>query len=284
MGTAFAQLLAGQGVELVGYDVDPSRYGAVAPYRVRPACDPGHLAAECDAVLLALPNSQIASEVLLGKGGVHEGARPGTLVIDTTTGEPQIMADLARKLHPGGIAYLDATVGGNSEELTKQQVLFMVGGDPDAFRRAEPLLRLMSPKLFYMGESGKGAEAKLIFNLVLGLHRAVLAEALHLGAQAGIDAGRLLELLRGGGAYSRVMDAKGEKMVSRTYQPPVAKLAQHLKDVRLIVEMGHRLDAPLPLSALHAQILQAGVSQGMGSWDNAAVFEVYRSLSGTRDV
>jgi 3-hydroxyisobutyrate dehydrogenase-like beta-hydroxyacid dehydrogenase len=98
-----------------------------------------------------------------------------------------------------------------------------------------------------------------------------------LGERAGMDGNALLEVLREGAAYSRVMDHKGEKMLRGDFSPQ-ARLAQHLKDVGLILELGERTGAPLPLSTLHAQVLQKGVEEGLGELDNSAVVEVLRLL------
>ncbi len=108
----------------------------------------------------------------------------------------------------------------------------------------------------------------------------MLAEALTLGRQLGLDPRQLLAVLRAGPTYARVMEAKAERMLAQDFTRPVARLRQHLKDVRLILDLGHRCGAPLPLSAVHAQLLQVGVNQGMGDWDNAAVYAVYRRLAG----
>ena len=151
----------------------------------------------------------------------------------------------------------------------------MAGGRQVDFTACSDLFAACARKAYYMGENGKGAEAKLIVNLVLGLNRLVLAEGLVLGERTGVDGNALLDVLRDGAAYSRVMDDKGEKMLSGEFSPQ-ARLAQHLKDVGLILEMGAREGAPLPLSTLHAQVLQRGVEAGFGELDNAAVIEALR--------
>jgi 3-hydroxyisobutyrate dehydrogenase-like beta-hydroxyacid dehydrogenase len=75
------------------------------------------------------------------------------------------------------------------------------------------------------------------------------------------------------------MDMKGSKMVDKEFLPPEGKLAFHLKDVRLILELGTRLNFPLPLSSLHAQALASEVAKGRGDWDNADIISFYEDLS-----
>lgn len=117
---------------------------------------------------------------------------------------------------------------------------------------------------------------KLIVNLVFGLNRLVLAEALGLAEKAGFGLGSILEVLKAGDTYSAVMDSKGPKMVSGIYEPPAARLAQHAKDVHLILEFARQVGASAPVSETHSALIDGLVHDGWGDFDNAAIFEVYR--------
>ena len=116
---------------------------------------------------------------------------------------------------------------------------------------------------------------KLIVNLVLGLNRAALAEGLSFARSVGVSPGRALEILKSGVAYSRVMDTKGIKMLKRDFRPQ-ARLSQHLKDVRLILSLGKRAKAKLPLSALHRKLLEQIEAAGGGDLDNSAIIEAFK--------
>jgi 3-hydroxyisobutyrate dehydrogenase-like beta-hydroxyacid dehydrogenase len=115
---------------------------------------------------------------------------------------------------------------------------------------------------------------KLVVNLVLGLNRAVLAEGLAFARGCGLDLPRVLEVLQAGAAYSRVMDAKGARMLARDFRPQ-ARLRQHLKDVELILDEARRVGAKAPLSELHRELLRRVVEQGSGDEDNSAVIRAY---------
>ena len=126
---------------------------------------------------------------------------------------------------------------------------------------------------------------KLVVNLVLGLNRAVLAEGLSLAGASGIELARALEVLMATPAYSAAMDVKGPKMVRGDFTP-VARLAQHLKDVRLIRVMAQRHDASAPLSAAHEELLQRAVELGLGEADNSAIIRAFQTSpppAGNRD-
>ena len=99
---------------------------------------------------------------------------------------------------------------------------------------------------------------------------------------AGIPASHLLEVLRSGPGHSRAVELKGRKMAEGDYEPE-ARLAQHLRDVELILDLGRRVDAQLPLSTLHRELLERAVGEGLGELDNSAVVEVLRKLSGPQE-
>ncbi len=115
---------------------------------------------------------------------------------------------------------------------------------------------------------------KLVVNLVLGLNRAALAEGLAFAASCGIDAQQALDVLRAGVSYSAVMDTKGPKMVAHDFSPQ-ARLSQHLKDVRMILDLATKQTLPLPLSSTHRHILELAEKMGLGSLDNSAILKVY---------
>ena len=115
---------------------------------------------------------------------------------------------------------------------------------------------------------------KLIVNLALGLNRAVLAEALALAQACGFDLAATLEVLKATPAYSAAMDTKGPKMISGDFTP-VARLAQHAKDVRLIRELAQRQGAITPLSDVHEELLQRAVELGLGDADNSAILRAF---------
>ena len=127
---------------------------------------------------------------------------------------------------------------------------------------------MLGANIYHVGASGSAAKMKLVSNLVLGLNRAALAEALVFANAIGVDPASALEVLRGSMAYSRVMDVKGQKMLDEDFTVQ-ARLSQHLKDVRLILASG----VTLPLSETHRQLLEHAESMGLGEVDNSAIIK-----------
>jgi 3-hydroxyisobutyrate dehydrogenase-like beta-hydroxyacid dehydrogenase len=116
---------------------------------------------------------------------------------------------------------------------------------------------------------------KLVVNLALGLNRAVLAEALAYAQACEVSPTDALEVLKAGAAYSRVMDDKGEKMLHHDFSVE-AKLSQHLKDVRLILDSAAAKHAKVPLSQVHRQLLESLEKAGYGEMDNSAIIMAYQ--------
>ncbi len=280
MGSGMAGNLLAAGYPVIGYDVDKGRVDAFVGKGGRKAASPEDIPPEADAIILSLPNSSVVNDVVGDSLKLFETGREGLILIDTTTADPVMSAELAARLRAKGIDMLDATISGTSKMCAEKDVTFMVGGNEDAFKASEPLLSVLGKEIFYLGKNGSGASAKLIVNLVLGLNRMVLAEGLCLAEKAGMDPHRTLDLLKKSAAYSKAMDMKGLKMIEKDFLPPEGKLAFHLKDVRLMLDFGQRLHVPLILSSLHAQALTAEVAKGRGEWDNSAIIAFYNDLAG----
>lgn len=278
VGTALCERFVRAGWTVCGFDIDGEARDRAQRLGAHVAASPAEVASQSRLTVLSLPTSDVVNSVVEGSEGMIEELRSGDLLIDTTTADPLSTVALVQRLERRGVRFVDATILGSSQQVLEGEVLVMAGGVAADLRDSADVLNAFAHQTFHMGTHGKGAEAKLVVNLVLGLHRLVLAEGLVLGEQAGIDSNALLSVLRAGAAYSRAMDHKGQKMIDSEFMPQ-ARLAQHAKDVELIRALAARCGAPLPLSAVHAQILQRAVAEDMGNWDNAAVVQVLRLMA-----
>src|ERR1043165_451453 len=258
LGSAIAARLSAAGYTVLGYVIVPDRrLGASSSQQV---------ADEGRPVILSPATSDVVAQVL----GEIKLTR-GTVIIDATTGEPNAMAAMGAKLAREGIDYLDATVLGSSRVVRNGAATVMAGGRRPVFDAAAPLFRTFSSRAFYLGPYGAGARMKLVVNLALGLNRAVLAEA----QACEVSPTDALEVLKAGAAYSRVMDDKGEKMLHHDFSVE-AKLSQHLKDVRLILDSAAAKHAKVPLSQVHRQLLESLEKAGYGEMDNSAIIMAYQ--------
>jgi len=271
VGTALATRLLKAGRPVIGFDLDPDRTTQLVQLGGHVARDSAAVFRHADTVVLSLPTSQHVTDVVTRVG---PELRAGTLLIDTTTGDPRDTTALGADLATRGVRYLEGTISGSSAQVLDGHAVLMAGGSADDFQAALPLLNLFCHHAFLMGPWGSGAAAKLISNLILGLNRAALAEGLALAERAGLDLTTLLPVLAAGAAGSRAMDAKGLKMITREFAPQ-ARLAQHLKDVDLILDWGRQLGARLPLSGLHRGLLARLAAQGDADLDNSAILKAF---------
>jgi len=279
MGSGMVKNLLSAGFSVVGYDSDPSKMNALVGEGFQRADSPEGIVLLAEAILLSLPNSRLVNEVVKDSLKLFEKGSRGLILIDTTTADPVMSQELAARLNETGIEMLDAAVSGTSKMCAERDVTLLVGGNEETFRKCSPIFSALGKQTFYMGKNGTGAAAKLIVNLVLGLNRMALAEGLCLAGKAGMDLHRTLEVLKGSAAYSSAMDQKGLKMIEKDFLPPEGKLSFHLKDVGLMLDLGHRVNAPLILSSLHAQALMSEVAKGRGEWDNADIISFYEDLA-----
>jgi len=270
VGTALAERLLSAGFPVSGYDTHPAQNEALAKVGGQVFASAAEVAKSCQTILLSLPTSDIATVVV----EEIKAYLPGKTILDTTTGQPDAMAKVGQQLAGLGCDYLDATIAGSSNQVRSGNVIVMLGGTETAVQRCKSVLEAFARQWFHLGPWGSGARMKLVVNLVLGLNRAVLAEGLSFAKSIGVDPQKALEVLMSGPAFSRVMETKGEKMLAGEFSPQ-ARLSQHLKDVRLILEEARGGDLHLPLSSVHEELLARLVAAGDGDLDNSAILKAF---------
>lgn len=271
LGMALADRLLSRGWSVTGFDLDADRREILNNAGGTSVDELSELAS-FEIILLSLPTSQVVLDVI---STLKARLQPGQTIVDTTTGRPDDVESIAAELAKIDVSYLDATVGGSSQQARDGEAIIMCGGSDDAFARCRFLFDDLAARVFHPGPVGSGSRMKLAVNLVLGLNRAVLAEGLVFAEKLGLDPEDTLEVLKAGPAWSRVMDTKGEKMLRSDFEPQ-AKAAQHLKDVRVILEAGQNTGAYLPISTLHQRLLEELVESGFGDLDNSSIIEAYR--------
>ncbi len=274
VGRAIAKRLLSAGYEVCGYDIAEAACKSARESGVEVLSDARRVAERVETVILSLMTSENRRDLLWGNQAVADVLQPGTLILDTTTARPEDILEDHARLAEQDVRLIDVCLSGSSHVVAEGRALALVGDTKENADYSD-ILAAFSKTQYYFGTPGQGNRAKLIVNLVFGLNRLVLAEALGLAAKDGFDLGVMIELLKEGETYSVVMDTKGPKMVSGVYEPVVARLAQHLKDVRLILEYAEEAGARVPLSEVNARLIQEVVDAGWGELDNAAVFKAY---------
>ena len=267
IGSALAERFLARGFGVLGFDIDPACLAGLVSRGGRAGASVAQLAVSCRRIILSLPNSEAVHTVL---GQLEPELRPGQVIVDTTTGRPEAVFAAARRLAGRGVPYVEAMISGNSCQVRTGEILIIAGGAAEAIAQCDDLFGCFASKVLHCGDWGSASRMKLVSNLVLGLNRAVLAEGLAFAGKLGLDLEQTLAVLRESMGYSRVMDTKGDKMIVGDFEPQ-ARLSQHLKDVRLMLEAAARAGQRLPLSETHRDLLELAERLGLGALDNSAI-------------
>jgi 3-hydroxyisobutyrate dehydrogenase-like beta-hydroxyacid dehydrogenase len=279
LGQALAQRLRGGGFDIVGFDIDPHKGGALATLGGRPASSIADIAKTCAPIVLAVFSTDQVEHVIERDLLPALGENSNTIVLCASTCDPDRIAALAARVAPRGLRFLETPVSGSSGQVARGDGVGLIGGDAQTAAAAEPILHALFPTHFHIGKAGDGGRAKLAINLILGLNRLALSEGLVFAERLGLNPAALLDVARTSAAYSQVMDIKGAKMVSGDFAAE-GRIAQHLKDVHLMQEQAARVGQQLPALAVHADVLEACVRAGEGDLDNCGIIQEIRRRRG----
>jgi 2-hydroxy-3-oxopropionate reductase len=271
MGRPMARHLADAGVPLTVHSRSPGPVDELVAAGASRAASPAEVAAASDVVITMLPDTPDVQEVLLGAEGVASTAAAGSLVIDMSSIDPIPTRALAQRLAEHDVAMLDAPVSGGQKGAIDATLSIMVGGPPEAFTRALPLLERMGTNIVHVGPGGAGQIAKACNQLVVAATIEAVAEALVLAERAGVDAAKVREALLGGFAGSKILEVHGQRMLDRAFDPGF-RARLHRKDARIVLDTAKEVGAPVPAFEVVAGQLDELVSSGGGELDHSSLF------------
>lgn len=231
-----------------------------------------------DVVITMLPDSPDVEAVVLGDDGVLARSRQGTLVVDMSSIAPATTLRIAAAAADRGVDVLDAPVSGGEPGAVAGTLSIMVGGDEDAFRRAEPILLSMGTTVRHVGPAGAGQTVKVANQLLVAGAIELLSEALVFLHAHGVDLPTATSVLSGGLAGSRVLDLKAAGMLEHSFTPGF-RLELHHKDLTNLLDAARRAGVALPVGSLVAQLLGAAKANGGGALDHSALLLEVERLS-----
>jgi 3-hydroxyisobutyrate dehydrogenase-like beta-hydroxyacid dehydrogenase len=238
-------------------------------------------AAGAEAVLTVLPTPAVVESVWLGADGLFATAPKSAVLMQMSTVSPVLSARIGEEAARRGFRFLEVPISGHSNAVKRGQGTIFVGGDAALTETCRPVLEAIASKAVHVGGVGDASVAKLAANLIGGMSAIALAEALVLGAKAGVEPARLLAALRESPVRSGTMDTRGPLMVSHQFEPFI-RLDLFLKDFALMLDEGKRLGVPLPLTSVAHQLCTATSAAGRGDEDLAAVITTLEYLAGIR--
>lgn len=283
MGSRMAANVARAGYELTVWNRTRATADAWAADHAgtRVATGPAELAAESDIVITMVVDGDQVEAVLLGDGGVVEGARPGTLCIDMSTISPAVTRTIGEALAAREVQMIDAPVTGSSPKAEDATLTIMVGGSGANFERARPLLSTMGELVVHVGELGQGEMLKVINNAVAAANTTAVAEALLVADATGVDLDAFVQVLSAGSGGSAMLDLKAGPLRNHDYTT-LFKLDHMLKDVRLCIEQAQAAGVPFESAARTREVLTAAAGRGLGDQDFSALIEALEGFAGRR--
>ena len=246
--------------------------GATAVANGKEAAQAGEL------VITMLPNSPHVKTVALGEGGIIEGAHEGLVYVDMSSIAPLVSREVHDALAEKGLPMLDAPVSGGEPKAIDGTMSVMVGGDKEVFDAVKPVIDVMAGDVTYVGSIGAGNIAKLANQTIVAVNIAACAEAFTLAQKAGVDPEAVYKAIRGGLAGSTVMDAKVPMMLARNFNPGF-RINLHIKDLGNVLDTGHGVNAPLPLTSLVREMMSVLDGDGHAAEDHSSLVKVYEKLA-----
>jgi 3-hydroxyisobutyrate dehydrogenase-like beta-hydroxyacid dehydrogenase len=277
MGAAMARRLAGGDFEVTVWNRSHETARTVANATgAAMAVTAAAAAAQADVVVSSLADDAAIEAVHTGPDGTLKGIGEGTVVLETSTVDPDTVRRLAERFREAGAHLLDAPVSGSVALVEQGTLTAMVGGDPEALERARPVLERLTKAVFHLGDSGAGATMKLAVNSLVHATNLAIAEALVLAEAAGVDRHKAYEVFAASAVASPFLLYKREGFEHPESAPVAFSLDLVGKDLDLILGLAHRSGAPMPQLEVTAETTAAAIATGRGSEDMAAVAEFLR--------
>ncbi len=279
MGAAMAANVARAGFPLTTWNRTPGRAPELRELGATEAATPADAVRSCDIAIVCVSDTPDVEAVLFGPDGVAEGASAGAVIVDMSTISPSATRDFAARLASKGVTLLDAPVSGGSEGARKGTLTIFVGGDGAALDRVRPVLEAMGTTITHCGPSGSGQAVKAVNQVIIAGTYLGVAEGLVLAIKAGLDPDLAVTALSGGAAQSWVLANRSERMIANEY-PLGFRVALHLKDLRIALDLAAELGAHLPVTELAAGLETDLVAGGHGDEDVSNLARAIRSQSG----
>ncbi|TQC43250.1 2-hydroxy-3-oxopropionate reductase [Rhodococcus sp. WS4] len=279
MGSPMAVHLAKAGHQVVGYNRSPERTAALVEAGGTAADSIAKAVAVADVVAVMVPDSPDVQAVLAGEDGVFAHAPAGALIIDFSSIRPDVTTALAVQAAERGFRLIDAPVSGGEAGAVNAALSIMVGGAPEDFEAARPILDVVGKTVVHVGPNGSGQTVKAANQLIVAGNIQLLAEAIIFLEAYGVDTAAAVEVLGGGLAGSAVLNQKAQKMLDRSFEPGF-RIDLHHKDLGIVTSAAREAGVVTPLGAVVAQLMASARANGDGGLDHSGLLRGVERLSG----
>ncbi len=275
MGRPMGANLLKAGFPLVVWNRTASRAESLVAAGARLATSPRDAAAASDVLFTMVSDPPALEEVLWAENGAVSGLKRGSIYVDSSTVSPALARKIAAAAAGRGARFLDAPVTGGTWGAEKGELIFMIGGEAETLKEAEPVFSAMGKRWFHLGPHGAGQTIKLAMNMLLALQVDALAEALALVTGAGIAGEKLVEVMQSSMARAPVLDVKAPLLLKGEYPPSFPLRLMH-KDLGLALDLANQLGIPLPATAAAREIYSSVKGAAKEDLDYAAVMKFWK--------
>ncbi|GAB3134813.1 2-hydroxy-3-oxopropionate reductase [Tsukamurella serpentis] len=279
MGSPMAVHLAEAGHTVTGFNRSPQRTAPLIDAGGTGASSIAEAVADAEIIALMVPDSPDVETVLAGEGGVFDNAPDGALIIDFSSIRPDVARSLAEQAGTRGFRMLDAPVSGGEAGAVNATLSIMVGGSPDDFDTARPVLDVVGRTVVHVGPNGSGQTVKAANQLIVAGTLELLAEAIVFLEAYEVDTAAAVEVLGGGLAGSAVLNQKARRMLDREFEPGF-RIELHHKDLGIVTAAAREAGVVTPVGALVAQLMASARVNGDAGLDHSALLRGVERLSG----
>ena len=275
MGGAIGTRLLETGQILSVFDLDDAKVEALVAKGARRMASAAEAGTASPYVITSLNSPRIVDAAVFGEGGVADGARPGTLIIDMSSIDPNATKELAEKAKARGLRWVDSPLSGGAPKALIGELTLMAGGSEHDVADAHTVLRHVSANYTHMGPVGAGQTTKLINQVLCGLGFMAVAEATQLALDAGVDADKIPQALQGGRADSTILQEYMPRFATKDYRR-TGRIDNMVKDLNGAQDLARTTHTSMPLTALCAEIHRMMTAAGLGGEDEAALMEYFQ--------
>jgi 3-hydroxyisobutyrate dehydrogenase len=282
MGGRVAKRLLDAGHVVIGYNRTPSKAQWLLNAGLRWGESPRAVAEVADIVFSMVTNTAALETVAEGPDGILAGLRPGKVYVDMSTVSPVKSRSVAERVAERGAYMLDAPISGSVVTLEQGKLSMMVGGDPAIFERVKPILEDIAPTVNYVGKNGQAVLMKIAVNLNLQAQVMAFCEGLFLAEKGGIPRATAMKVLLDSVIASPSLKYRMPFILD---EPDEVWFDVNMmqKDMNLALDMGRRLDVPMPLVAISNEFLTAARAMGLAKHDFFIVYRVLAKMAGLED-
>jgi 3-hydroxyisobutyrate dehydrogenase-like beta-hydroxyacid dehydrogenase len=279
MGSQMVNRLLGKGHTVTGYNRTRSKAQWLVDKGMHWADSPRAVAGVSDYTFAMVTNAAAIAAITDGKDGLLAGLGAGKIFIDMSTVSPEVSRATAAKVRALGADMVDSPVSGSVITLQEGKLSVMVGGRKETFEKIKPLLLDIGPKVTYVGDNGLALAMKIATNLSLAVQMLAFSEGVLLAEKSGIKREVAVDVLTHSAVASPMIQYRGPFVLQ---QPPEAWFDVNMmqKDMVLAMDLGRKLDVPLPTTAVSNEFLTAARGMGWTKYDFACVFDVLAAMSG----